>query len=310
MTIDPGDTSSSPRDKLRFRSREDFEKRAASRQLKGRVLVVDDLRDIRELISHMVQSSGATVTHASNGLQAVSAVDSAKEDGSPYDLVLMDIHMPEMDGTQAVSTLRSRGHTLPIVALTAASMRGSREKLLDFGFNDLLTKPIDPSALHQVLENHLRLVDDETPLQTPAPSHATTDPQANQIPPSDTTKIHALVLEDDLDAAQALADLLSNFNVQVTQARTIQEASQLIGQQHWHAVLLDMHLPDGHGLDFIKNSQVTLIEQHSYVTIVSGDTPDPKDIAELPVHHVLLKPIQLGALKQLVNNIRHHHCVP
>lgn len=293
LTIDPGDISNTQRDILSFQSASKTQKRAASPQLTGKVLVVDDLRDIRGLISHMVQSSGAKVTHASNGMHAVTAVAKAADEGAPFDLVLMDIHMPEMDGKTATKTIRSHGHTLPVVALTAASMRGSREKLLQFGFNDLLTKPVDPDALFDLLVKHL--------------SNKGANEQTNTPTENISTTLQTLIVEDDLDAAQALSALLSNFNVQTRQAKSVAEAHQLLDQQHWHAILVDMHLPDGNGVDFIRASQAQLTSHNTYTTIISGDTPDKHTTDGLPIHKALLKPVNLSALKQWVENVRHHH---
>ncbi len=313
VIIDPGDTSASPRDRLSFESHDKFVKRDTAPQLAGRVLVVDDLRDIRGLISHMVQSSGAKVSCASNGLHAISAVDRAAASNAPFDLVLMDIHMPEMDGKQATSTIREHGHTLPIVALTAASMRGSREKLLGFGFNELLTKPIDPDALYGLLATHLVATPQlsmplasATPLEnTQTQPHPSSD--AQKPTSADTGPLSVLLIEDDMDAAQALCDLLTNFNIQVSQANNLAQARQHITQQGWHAVLVDMHLPDGHGLDFITAMQDTFVEHNSFISIVSGETPDNDALAGLPIHNVLLKPIQLSALKHLADGIHRHH---
>ena len=85
------------------------------------------------------------VVFVENGLQAVSAVTR-----SPYDLVLMDIHMPEMDGLTATSHIRSLqgpAATVPIIALTANAMQGDREKFIDAGMSDYVSKPIDQRDL-------------------------------------------------------------------------------------------------------------------------------------------------------------------
>jgi CheY-like chemotaxis protein len=117
-----------------------------------RILLAEDGPDNRWLIEHLLQRSGAAVTTVEDGAAAVRAVDSAIDRGEHWDAVLMDIQMPVLDGYQATLRLREMGCTWPIIALTAHALTAERNKCLDVGCNDFLTKPVDVRQLVAVLQ--------------------------------------------------------------------------------------------------------------------------------------------------------------
>ena len=112
----------------------------------GKILIVDDAEDNRTLIQLYLERLGFDSDSASTGRQAVGLALH-----NPYDLILMDVQMPEMDGFEAVSELRSQNYAGPIVALTAHTMKGDRERCLEGGFDDYLGKPIDRELLKKSL---------------------------------------------------------------------------------------------------------------------------------------------------------------
>ena len=115
--------------------------------LSGRVLIAEDSAEISRLVQFFLTKAGAMVDLADNGQVALDMLEAAEARSMPYDLFLTDMQMPLMDGYTLVAKLRSRGHTLPIIALTAASMAKDRRKCIDIGCNDYLTKPIDRNTL-------------------------------------------------------------------------------------------------------------------------------------------------------------------
>ncbi len=115
-----------------------------------RVLVVDDGAENRELVRLVLESAGLVVLEAEHGAAALEVV--ADE---PVDLVLMDVQMPVMDGYTATRTLRQRGHTLPVLALTANAMKGFEAQIEAAGFSGHLTKPVDIDALLAELARRL-----------------------------------------------------------------------------------------------------------------------------------------------------------
>lgn len=117
---------------------------AASREflpLAGaRILLVEDGPDNQALLRFLLHRAGADVELAADGQEALAF---ATDSGGDFDLVLMDMHMPRLDGYGATGRLRERGCELPVIALTANAMRGDRERCIAAGCDDYVAKPID-----------------------------------------------------------------------------------------------------------------------------------------------------------------------
>jgi CheY-like chemotaxis protein len=115
--------------------------------LEGRILLAEDGVDNQRLLSLYLRSAGAEVEIACDGRQAVARARAALEQGHPFDLILMDMQMPGMDGYEAATLLRASGYSLPIVALTAHAMAEDRARCLAAGCDGYLSKPISRSRL-------------------------------------------------------------------------------------------------------------------------------------------------------------------
>jgi two-component system, sensor histidine kinase and response regulator len=127
-----------------------------------RILLAEDNRINRKLALHLLDKFGFQADAAVTGKQAVQALEK-----SHYDLVLMDVQMPEMDGLEAAEVIRDPAsavldHAVPIIALTAHAMKIDRDRCLAAGMDDILTKPIDPQQLHETLNRFLAQPDKDT----------------------------------------------------------------------------------------------------------------------------------------------------
>lgn len=125
------------------------------------ILIAEDNRSNRDLLVRILSRLGHRTDVVGNGRDAVSAVEQRA-----YDLVLMDVRMPVMNGIQALQAIRAMpgpASNLPIVAITADAMRGDREKHLELGFTESISKPIDRKHLNRVLTDCQRRVADARP---------------------------------------------------------------------------------------------------------------------------------------------------
>ena len=114
------------------------------------ILLVEDNPVNQKLAKLMLTKAGYHVDVVNNGKEAVEKYTRSPEN---FDLIFMDIQMPEMDGMEATETIRGEGfNTIPIIAMTAHAMRGDRKRCLDAGMDDYITKPIKREAVFQIIE--------------------------------------------------------------------------------------------------------------------------------------------------------------
>ncbi|MGE0763374.1 MAG: ATP-binding protein [Bdellovibrionales bacterium] len=142
--------------------------RAAEQVLRNmRVLVVDDSLDNQSLLGTILSRHGAEVGFASNGFEATQ-----KAASEPYDVILMDIQMPVMDGYTAATVIRAQNFSKPIIAITAHAMGDVRRRCQQAGCTDSLTKPIMPATLVQTLRRFTRHAQDSAGAsQNGSPTH-------------------------------------------------------------------------------------------------------------------------------------------
>lgn len=271
VLVDPGSIS--------FNEAADFSHSADNRQvairsamtMQGSVLVVDDVDDIRELISAILSEAGIEVVTASNGCEALARL--ACEDKG-IALVLLDLNMPGMDGFRTLQQLRAAGHQLPVVALTAANMKGDQEKCLAAGFSGYLPKPVTTEVLLDALEKQLQLLQAQAPLL-----------------PAGT---HVLVIEDNRDANSAICMLLQLSGCEVSAAHDRGEALKLFSNSRPTVVLADLHLGDSDGAELLQELHREAPTVRYF--ILSGDSSGRSSTLPAFIEGYIGKPVNLAAL--------------
>jgi CheY-like chemotaxis protein len=126
--------------------------------LSGRILLAEDGLDNQRLFSVILKKAGAESTAVENGQLACDEYESSVARGTPYDLILMDMQMPVLDGYAATRRLRELGCELPILAMTAHAMTGDRNNCIEAGCTDYISKPIQRDRFLATIAQHLGYV--------------------------------------------------------------------------------------------------------------------------------------------------------
>jgi signal transduction histidine kinase/CheY-like chemotaxis protein/HPt (histidine-containing phosphotransfer) domain-containing protein/PAS domain-containing protein len=175
-----------------------------------RVLLAEDGPDNQRLIRLILSTAGAEVELASDGHEAVSNASSGS-----YDVVLMDIQMPVMDGYEATRTLRLQGYAGPILALTAHAMTGDRDKCLASGCTDHLTKPIDRGRLIEAVARYAGK-------KIPGAGQAAPTPES----PAGDPEIMRSQYANDPELAEVLAKFVAGLPAQVEDMSRVAQAGR------------------------------------------------------------------------------------
>jgi len=166
-----------------------------------RILLAEDNITNQQVAVGILKKLGLRVDAVANGAEAVTALKTL-----PYDLVLMDMQMPEMDGIEATRAIRNPqspviNHQVPIIAMTAHALHGDRERCLDAGMNDYLTKPVVPRALAEALRKWLPPEREMSGLPAPA---------GEQIPAPPPVQVNAIKEVKVFDRADMMARLMDD----------------------------------------------------------------------------------------------------
>lgn len=123
--------------------------------LPGRLLIAEDAQCVQKKLRSILRKLHVEAEMVENGQLACDKVEQSKAEGKPYDLILMDMQMPQMNGFKAVEWLRQQGWTGPIVAISALASEKDHEKILKAGCDDYVSKPVDDEKLRNIFTKHL-----------------------------------------------------------------------------------------------------------------------------------------------------------
>ena len=264
-------------------------------RLAANILVADDRRDIWRVAKFFLEEAGGTTHIAEDGQQALDLVEQHEADGSPFDLILMDMQMPVLTGYDATRELRNRGFTAPIIALTAGAMKGDREKCLMAGCTDYFAKPIDGPQLVDLVRMHL-------PQTEPPYGKSDCESQKREPQKSEPIPLRVLVVEDSSDVARLMRKLLSSYGHEVETALSGAEALEVAADFQPEVYLLDLTLPDMNGFELMNELEPRAVDGARFIAVSGHDSEEIAQRSEdsgFETH--VLKPIDPVQLNELIS---------
>ncbi len=212
-----------------------------SRLAGQRALVVDDTRLTRLVHRHLLEEAGLEVVEADSGAAALSVTQSAEQKGQPFDLIMMDLHMPSMNGFETLPELLALTHAKKPVALLVTATDGPEvlEKARSAGFSEVLIKPITLGLIRRVLEKRLLgTLSEAVPVACAEPMAAV----RSLLP--DLAHKSVLLVEDEPINQEVALMMLEEIGLRtVDVAVNGQEAVELVGDRAYDLILMDIQMP-------------------------------------------------------------------
>ena len=260
-----------------------------------RALVVDDNRVNRRILENRLQTWGLDVTLAASGAEGLALSAEAAEQRRPFKLVVLDYHMPEMDGLDVLGTLRSRAGSMPaILMLTSVDAPELSSTSRTMGVDACLVKPVRSAELRSAIAH--ALVPSAPPLQAAPP--------AAMKPP---TRAHILLAEDNPVNQRVGQLLLEKQGFRVTLARDGQEAVEAFARERFDLVLMDLQMPRMDGMQAfaaMREAKRGATRPTPVVALTAHALTDDRDrCLEAGMDGYLTKPLGSAVLAETIDRL-------
>ncbi len=277
LTIDPG-----PADEMMWlKNNEELEQATETTlleadlvipQLKGKVLLAEDNEDNQHLISRLLKQAGLEVKIVDNGRAAIEATEEER-----FDLILLDIQMPEMGGEDTARQLVKIHYRVPLIAITANVMKHQVNDYLKVGFDDYIAKPINRRHFYQVISEHLQ-------------------------PKTYEKSCNILIVEDNITNQMLLKRQVEGAaaHAEIKVALNGHEAVEIASRYPQDLIIMDIQMPGMDGMEALK-----LLREHGHtcpIYMLSGNAA-PSDIQaslEAGANGHLCKPVSRDELRQVL----------
>ena len=263
-----------------------------------RVLVIDDNATNRTILHHYCTTWGMRCESAENGPQGLTLLYTAVEQGDPYDLVLLDLCLPGMDGIQIARAIRVTRDlaTLKLILLTSVGLQEEARRVRDAGINAYLTKPVRPSHLFDCV---ISVMASTSTLQQPEPTlRASLQPAGSMSPPSLPL---ILVAEDNVVNQKLAVRLLEKLGYRADVVANGLEALEALSRIAYAAVLMDCQMPEMDGFAATRTIRMRERTTGMHLPIIAMTANamqgDKERCLEAGMDDYIAKPVKLEILK-------------
>ncbi|TCW78908.1 hybrid sensor histidine kinase/response regulator [Burkholderia sp. SRS-46] len=220
----------------------------ASRSLAGlKVLIADDSETDRSVLVEHANEWQLRVATASGGGDALAQLRAAAAEGQPFDLAIVDVRMPGMDGISLIRHIRDDPalHALRIVTLTAFEMMDSIQVARELGIDARLTKPLHGSDLYACIASAMHV----TPPRRPSAAPVSADAEPDDGPPPGAASARVLLVEDNAVNQQIALAMLEDTGYEVAVAENGRQALERLANETFDVVLMDCQMPQMDGFE-------------------------------------------------------------
>jgi two-component system, sensor histidine kinase and response regulator len=263
----------------------------------ARVLIVDDNRANRGILEGLLETWGMRPTSAQGGIEALSLLRAARESADPYKLILIDLHMPGMNGLELIEHIQQLPGATPatIMMLTSRGQHGDAARCAELGVSAHLLKPVRPLELQDAIG---LAIGGRDPDVAPRPS-----PEAAREP---TESLRVLLVEDNAVNQKVATRLLERRGHQVTVASNGREALAALEKETYDVVLMDMQMPEMDGFEATRTIRAmekgTALHQQIIALTAHALTSDRERCMEAGTDDYLTKPIRPQELDELLES--------
>jgi len=264
-----------------------------------RILVVDDNQTHCMVLKELLESWSCQVKSASNGLDGLAELQQAVKNNAPYEVALIDMQMPEMDGITLGMKIKEipEIQETPLIMMSSLTQKNNLEKLEQSGFSDILTKPIRNSRLYDSLM--------EITKNNPQAVAISTNQELLSKTAADKSQTKILLAEDNLTNRLVALSILKKLGYQADTVENGEEAIQALKQQSYDIVFMDCQMPKLNGYDATKKIRKSKdLKSQPNIPIVAmtayAMTGDREKCIQAGMDDYLKKPIDPKTLKKMI----------
>lgn len=254
-----------------------------------KILVVDDNKLNIKVASKILSKYNLNIDSAESGMECLEKI----KNGSSYDIIFMDDMMPRMNGGETLLRLKQiEGFKTPVVALTANAINGMKEKYLNQGFNDYLSKPIEKEKLHEVLYKYL------------VKRKETSTEIKEEIVYKDYSGKKVLIVDDNKMNIKVASHIMKPYNFEIDEVLSGEECLKIIKNKEYDLIFMDYMMPDMDGIETLNN----LKKIEGFKTPVIALTADAvagarEKFIKAGFNEYVSKPIIKESLNKAIDNV-------